>query len=130
MLAFGKTKRRSDSRFEVGQRLSTRVWSGRVRQDEPLDDLHTGTYGWPPAEKTERLLALLKELKPGVTEILFHASVPTDDFPKVTGSSESRRADTVALTSPAVRKLIAERGIVLTTWRELMARRATATAMP
>ncbi|MBL9135129.1 MAG: polysaccharide deacetylase family protein [Verrucomicrobiales bacterium] len=94
-----------------------------------LDDLHTGSYGWPPAEKTARLTALLRELKPGVTEILFHASVPTDDFPRVTGSSESRHADTKALTAPEVRQVIAERGIILTTWRELMARRSKAAPM-
>lgn len=107
--------------------LIPKIWNAGL---PVLDDLHTGTYGWPPAEKTQRLLALLQELKPGVTEILFHASVPTDDFPKVTGSSESRRADTLALTAPAVRQLIADRGIVLTTWRELMERRAKAAAMP
>ena len=94
-----------------------------------LDDLHTGSYGWKPAEKTERLLALLQELKPGVTEILFHASRPTEDFPVITGSSESRFADLKALTDPKVRQLIQQRGIVLTTWRELMERRQKAQPM-
>jgi len=88
-----------------------------------LDDLHTGSYGWKPSEKTERLLALLKELKPGVTEILFHASRPTEDFPVITGSSESRRADLGALTEPKVKALLQERGIEVTTWRELKRRR-------
>lgn len=91
-----------------------------------LDDLHTGSYGWKPAEKTEKLLALLKELKPGVTEILFHASRPTEDFPIITGSSESRHADLKALLDPRVNKLIRERGIVLTSWRELKVRRGRA----
>ena len=91
-----------------------------------LDDLHTGSYGWKPAEKTDRLLALLRELKPGITEILFHASRPTEDFPVITGSSESRLADLKALTDPRVRQLIQERGIVLTTWKELHARRKNA----
>ncbi|HAM72446.1 MAG TPA: hypothetical protein DCM86_12460 [Verrucomicrobiales bacterium] len=95
-----------------------------------LDDLHTGSYNWKPAEKTERLLSLLAELKPGVTEILFHASRPTEDFPIITGSSESRRADLKALTDPRVRELIRERGIVLTTWKELMSRRQKADPMP
>lgn len=94
-----------------------------------IDDLHTGSYGWPPAEKTRRLVALLQSLKPGVTEILFHASVPTDDFPKVTGSSASRFADTQALTSPEVRKALEQCGIQRTTWSELMKRRATASPM-
>jgi chitin disaccharide deacetylase len=94
-----------------------------------LDDLHTGSYGWKPEEKTAKLLALLKELKPGVTEILFHASIPTDEFPLITSSSESRHADTKALTDPGVKKLIQDRGIILTTWKELMARRKKAALM-
>lgn len=94
-----------------------------------IDDLHTDSYGWKPEEKTEKFIALLKELKPGVTEILFHASIPTEDFPLITTSSESRLADARALTDPAVKKLIQERGIILTTWKELKARRNKAGAM-
>jgi predicted glycoside hydrolase/deacetylase ChbG (UPF0249 family) len=94
-----------------------------------IDDLHTDSYVWKPEEKTEKLIALLKELKPGATEILFHASIPTDDFPLITTSSASRLADTRALTDPAVKKLIEERGIILTTWKELKARRQKAGAM-
>jgi len=94
-----------------------------------IDDLHTDSYDWKPEEKAEKLLALLKELKPGVTEILFHASIPTDDFPLITSSSQSRLADTRALTDPAVRQLIQERGIILTTWKELKERRKKAGAM-
>jgi predicted glycoside hydrolase/deacetylase ChbG (UPF0249 family) len=103
-----------------------RIWNGGL---PVLDDLHTGSYGWKPAEKTERLLQLLKDLKPGVTEILFHASRPTEDFPVITGSSESRRADLRALTDPRVKALLQERGIALTSWRDLMARRQRAAAM-
>jgi chitin disaccharide deacetylase len=94
-----------------------------------IDDLHTDSYGWKPEEKTEKLLALLRVLKPGVTEILFHASIPTEDFPLITSSSQSRLADTRALTDPAVKKLIQERGIILTTWRELKERRKKAGPM-
>lgn len=94
-----------------------------------IDDLHTDSYVWKPEEKTEKLLALLQELKPGVTEILFHASIPTDEFPLITTSSQSRLADTRALTDPAVKKLIQERGIILTTWKELKARRKQAGPM-
>ena len=88
-----------------------------------IDDLHTDSYAWKPEEKTEKLLTVLKELKPGITEILFHSSIPTDDFPLITTSSQSCLADTKALTDPAVKKLIQERGIILTTWKELKERR-------
>lgn len=94
-----------------------------------LDDLHTSSYSWKPAEKTEKLLALLADLKPGITEILFHASRPTEDFPIITGSSESRHADLKALLDPRVNRLIRDRGIVLTTWRELKVRRGRADPM-
>jgi hypothetical protein len=64
-----------------------------------------------------------------VTEILFHASLPTEDFPIITGSSEARRADLKALTDPRVKKLIQERGIIVTTWKDLKERRKKAAAM-
>jgi hypothetical protein len=72
------------------------------------------------------LISLLTELKPGVTEILFHASKPTEEFPLITGSSEARRADLMALTNPRVQRAIADRGIILTTWKELKERRQRA----
>ena len=103
-----------------------RIWNAGL---PVLDDLHTGTYGWPPAEKTARLIELLRSLKPGVTEIHFHASQPTDEFPLITGSSESRRADLNALTDPNVRRTLQEKGILLTTWRELKERRRKAAPM-
>jgi predicted glycoside hydrolase/deacetylase ChbG (UPF0249 family) len=95
-----------------------------------IDDLHTSTYDWKPEEKTRKLVKLLGELKPGVTEILFHASRPTEDFPVITGSSDSRRADLQALTSPEVRAAIEQHGIAVTTWKELLSRRKHAAALP
>jgi chitin disaccharide deacetylase len=114
---------------EAGQELRPlipKIWNAGL---PVLDDLHTGSYGWRPSEKTEKLLALLKELKPGVTEILFHASKPTEDFPVITSSSESRRADLNALLDPGVKQLIAQREIILTTWKELHERRKRARPM-
>jgi hypothetical protein len=64
-----------------------------------------------------------------VTEIIFHASIPTDDFPLITSSSQARLADARALTDPDVKQLIQERGIILTTWKELKERRKKAPPM-
>ena len=83
----------------------------------------------PASNKVERLVQLLSDLKPGVTEILFHASRPTEEFPLITGSSGSRFADLQALTSPEVRVALKQRQIQVTTWRELMARRQRAARM-
>lgn len=106
--------------------LIPRIWNAGL---PVIDDLHTSSGDWPPAEKVQRLVALLRSLKPGITEVLFHASVPTDDFPRVTGSWKSRRGDTEALTSPEVRKALQDLGIQQTTWSELMKRRKAASPM-
>lgn len=105
----------------------SRIWNAGL---PVLDDLHTGSYGWPPAEKSQRLIELLKSLKPGLTEILFHASQQTEELPVITGSSASRHADMMALTDPAVRQVITQQGIILTTWKELKERRKKAEPMP
>jgi hypothetical protein len=94
-----------------------------------IDDQYTD-FTSTKGDKTERLLGLLGELRPGVTEILFHASNPTEEFPLVTATSEARRADLKALIDPRVKRAIRERGIILTTWKELMARRMRADVSP
>ena len=105
------------------QGMARRLWNAGL---PVIDDLHTSSLGWKPAEKSDRLLELLGRLKPGVTEIIFHASRPTEEFPLITGTSESRRGDLQALTDPKVRRFIQDRGIVRTTWRELKERRQKA----
>lgn len=97
-----------------------KIWDGGL---PVIDDLHTSTYNWSPEEKEGKLIELLQNLKPGITEILFHASDPSDVFPLITGSSESRRADLNALLSKKVSRTIQENNIVVTTWKELMKRR-------
>ena len=100
--------------------LVPKIWNGGL---PVIDDLHTG---WSASDTPAKLQETLEQLKPGVTMIIFHASVPTEDFPLITNSSERRKADLEALTSPKTREVIERRKIVLTTWRELMQRRQKA----
>ncbi|HEX7859455.1 MAG TPA: polysaccharide deacetylase family protein [Verrucomicrobiae bacterium] len=100
--------------------LASKIWDAGL---PVIDDLHTSVTSWKPPEKKERVLQLIRELKPGITEILFHASVMTEEFPLITGSAASRHADTEFLKSPELKALIKERNIHLTTWRELKKRR-------
>jgi chitin disaccharide deacetylase len=97
--------------------LVPKIWNAGL---PVIDDLHTG---WSGLDTPVKLHTMLNELKPGITEILFHASVPTEDFPLITGTSANRKADLAALTSPETKAILERRKIVLTTWRELMERR-------
>jgi chitin disaccharide deacetylase len=100
--------------------LAPRIWEAGL---PVIDDLHTSVTSWKPAEKKDRLFRLIRDLKPGLTEILFHASVMTEEFPLITGSAASRHSDTELLTDPEFKALLKERDIQLTTWRELKIRR-------
>ena len=103
--------------------LVPKIWNAGL---PVIDDLHTG---WSGLDTPAKFHAVLNELKPGVTEFLFHASVPTEDFPLITNSHANRKADLDALTSPETQAILKRRGIVLTTWRELMERRRKAAPM-
>ena len=103
--------------------LAPKIWAAGL---PVIDDLHTSVTSWKPAEKKERLFKLIRELKPGITEILFHASVMTEELPLITGSAASRHADTQLLKDPELKALLREQNIHLTTWRELKKRRDAA----
>lgn len=100
--------------------LAPKIWAAGL---PVIDDLHTGVTSWKPDVKKERVMKLIRELKPGITEILFHCSVMTEELPLITGSAESRHADTQLLKDPELKALLKERNIQLTTWRELKKRR-------
>ncbi len=101
--------------------MAERAWAGGL---PVLDDIHASSYDWNDGSKTERFMAILDEMPPGLLEIVIHASVPTEEYPAFTGSSATREGDLNAMTDPKLREFIIERGILLTTWRELKERRA------
>jgi len=108
------------------------VWQGGL---PVLDDLHNTSYGWRLPEgveptdeslgamKVERYAQALRELRPGVTMIILHATDADDNFDHISGSGPSRRGDMLAMIAPELREVVEEEGIILTTWRELGQRR-------
>jgi hypothetical protein len=100
--------------------LASAIWASGL---PVIDDLHTSVTSWKPDVKKERVMKLIRELKPGITEILFHCSVMTEELPLITGSAESRHADTQLLKDPELKALLKERNFQFTTWRELKKRR-------
>jgi predicted glycoside hydrolase/deacetylase ChbG (UPF0249 family) len=100
--------------------LASKIWAAGL---PVIDDLHTSVTSWKPDVKKEKFMKLIRELKPGITEILFHCSVMTEELPLITGSAASRHADTQLMKDPELKALLKERNIQLTTWRELKIRR-------
>lgn len=94
-----------------------------------IDDLHGGSYAWKTGkENIEGFTQLLRELEPGITEVIVHCSTNSDIFPKITDSYPQRDGNRIGLTSPEVKRVIEEEGIILTDWKELMERRRAVAA--
>ena len=101
--------------------IATRVWNAGL---PVIDDLVTSPTSADSYEgRKEQLIKLLREMKPGITEIIVHCTVQTEVFSHISGSGEKREAETRLMTDPDVRKFIENEGIILTTWRELHQRR-------
>jgi predicted glycoside hydrolase/deacetylase ChbG (UPF0249 family) len=65
-------------------------------------------------------LDIVKNLKPGVTELYIHAALPTDELKAITGSWPTRSQEFEVFThDEAMKKLIADRKIILIGYRAL-----------
>lgn len=97
------------------------VWEGGL----PLiDDLDMRSYGWTDYdEKKEGMIQSIRDLKPGVTQIIVHCAWMSDTLPHVLRNTEVRINDTKILMDEDFKRVIEEEGIILTNWRELMERR-------
>ena len=120
-----------NARVEMGRRTGPQVWDAGL---PVLDDLHNQSYGWRledventdenlRAMKVERYSQAFRELEPGVSMMILHATDAGATFPYISGSGPTRRGDFLAMIDPELRRVIDEEGLILTTWRELGERR-------
>jgi predicted glycoside hydrolase/deacetylase ChbG (UPF0249 family) len=80
--------------------------------------------------KVERYSAALREMPPGLTMIILHATETSETFPFISDSGPTRQGDLDAMLDPRLRRVIEQEGIILTSWRELMQRRMKAQPPP
>lgn len=118
--------------FEMTQTIGKQLWAAGL---PVLDDLHNVSYGWKLPEspeptkeklqafKTQKYIEGLQSLKPGLTMVIMHCTDPTEVFPIISGSTQTREGDLLAMLDPKLKAYIEKEGIILTTWREAMQRR-------
>ncbi|HPS56248.1 MAG TPA: polysaccharide deacetylase family protein [Sedimentisphaerales bacterium] len=103
------------------RQLSEKLWQAGL---PVLDDLVTEpAKSKDYSEKKEQLKKLLKEMKPGVTQIIVHCSDAGEHFTNISGSGTARLAEMKLMMDEDIREYIKTQGIILTTWRELKQRR-------
>ena len=95
----------------------------KVLDSYPLPKLDN--FGSVPSGKTydeikTRFFALVNSLEPGITEIIFHPAVYSENLKTITGSWNQRNAEAKLFSDPEVKKFFADNGIIITTWTEVM----------
>ncbi len=73
-------------------------------------------------DKLKNFKSLIQSLKPGLTEIIFHPSVETENLKTITGSWQQRVWEAKMFFDPEVIKFLEAEGIVFTNWNEIMKR--------
>ena len=123
--ALGMTRNQTS---EVGKML----WNAGL---PVIDDLHNDSYAphlpasvKPTKEnlqkyKTAYYIQALKDVKPGITYMIMHCTKETEVFSQISDSGPAREGDYLAMMNPELKTYIKNNGIIITTMRELMARR-------
>lgn len=100
-----------------------------------LDDLHPDSYSTKPPKdiaasdeklkqfRTDNYIDILKSLKPGVTMVIMHCAFLSNIYQHISADGAVRKGDWLAMLDPRLKEYIQKEGIILTTWRELKARR-------
>ena len=73
-------------------------------------------------EKRDNFFELVKTLPPGLTEIIFHPSVLTDNLKTITNSWQQRVWEAELFSDPVVNEFFEKEGIIFTDWKEIMQR--------
>ncbi|VAX19055.1 YdjC family protein [hydrothermal vent metagenome] len=73
-------------------------------------------------EKREKLFQLVKSLPNGLTEIIFHPSVETENLKSITNSWQQRVWEAELFSDPVVKKFLEDEKIIFTNYKDIMKR--------
>ena len=97
-----------------------RIWNAGL---PVLDYIHTASYAWKTRDKKDLYIRDIRNLPPGITEMIIHCTKPNEVIDVITNSRELLYGDYFAMIDPDVKKAIQDEKIILTTWKELHERR-------
>lgn len=83
-----------------------------------LDNLAQFYGGESHEQRRANYIKAIRDLPPGVSQLIIHCGVLDEELRAVTSSSERRDGDRRIFTDPEIAKLIEEEGIKLLDWKE------------
>jgi chitin disaccharide deacetylase len=106
-----------------GYPLSTEMVSLLSQYKQPrLDDFQSIATAASYEEKKKNFYEQVKSLKPGLSEIIFHPAVGSEQLKQITGSWQQRVWEAQMFSDIEVKGFLHKQDIVFTNWREVMQR--------
>ena len=87
-----------------------------------LDNFTSAPDGKSYENKRDNFIKLVQSLKPGLTEIIFHPSILTENLKSITGSAQQRAWEAQLFSDPVMKQYFKDNEIEITTWTEIMKR--------
>jgi predicted glycoside hydrolase/deacetylase ChbG (UPF0249 family) len=87
-----------------------------------LDDFHALAEGKTYEAKRQTFFEQVRLFPPGLNEIIYHPSVETEGLKKITNSWQQRVWEDRLFADPTVQRFVKENDILVTDWKEVMAR--------
>ncbi len=87
-----------------------------------LDFFASAPKGETYEAKKQNFMNLVRSLKPGLTEIIFHPSVESDNLKSITNSWQQRVWEYQMFSDPEMIRFFKDEGIIFTNWIEIMKR--------
>ncbi len=87
-----------------------------------LDNFTSAPDGKSYENKKENFIKLVQSLKPGLTEIIFHPSILTENLKSITGSAQQRAWEAQMFSDPEIKQFFKDNDIEITTWTDIMKR--------
>ena len=111
------------ARIEMGKQLgydSAKISEGlRAQGYVLLDMLHEDIEGKTLEERRDDIYRIIRNLKPGVTEIIVHLALNDDEIQHISHSWQRRYFEYQIMTDPKTREFIEAQGVKLIGYREL-----------
>lgn len=87
-----------------------------------LDNFTSAPDGKSYENKKENFIKLVQNLNPGLTEIIFHPSILTENLRSITGSAQQRAWEAQMFSDQDIKQFFKDNDIEITTWTEIMKR--------
>jgi len=87
-----------------------------------LDNFTSVQEGATYEAKRANFFTLVKHLKPGLTEIIFHPATLSENLKTITGTWQQRVWESDLFADPVVHQFFKDEGIIITNWKDIMNR--------